>query len=179
MHSSRIRTTRTFTVCQSMVLGGVYLVPGGYLVLGSVPGTEGSVSAWSGGDLPVLGGVPAWFQGGVAAWSQGVYLPTIPHIDTFFLLSAHALRNCHGSLILKYIIDYLNQMNKCQKLKSEDIKKILYVVLNSMSKFIILNLCENNYLNLIDFVTNNKWATCILTVKKFNSSLILHCTHNL
>ena len=51
MHSSRMRTARASTVCRSLLLGGVYLVPEG-----GVPGP---------------GGVPAWSWGGVPPWSQG------------------------------------------------------------------------------------------------------------
>ena len=88
MHSSRMRTARAFTVCRSLLLGGVYL-----------PGPRGVYLPGLGGYLPglgrgctclvpggctclVWGGVPAWSwgvylvpEGGVPAWSRGVYLP--------------------------------------------------------------------------------------------------------
>ena len=36
MHSSRMGTGRSLTVCRSLLLGEVYLVPGGVLTLGDV-----------------------------------------------------------------------------------------------------------------------------------------------
>ena len=73
MHSSRMRTGRSLTVCYSYLPGGggVCLVPGGFSLAGgfSLPGGGGGVclvrgvlpgggSAWSGGVLPAWGGLP-------------------------------------------------------------------------------------------------------------------------
>ena len=94
-----MRTAHAFTICRSLLLGGVYLPGprGVYLVLGGctclVPGgctclvpvgctclVWGVYLVW-GGVYLVPGGVPAWSQGGVptwsggCTWSQGVYLP--------------------------------------------------------------------------------------------------------
>ena len=55
MHSSRMRTGRSLTVCWSLLPGGG----------GGLPGPGGS--AWSRGSAP-RGGVPGWSGG---AWSQG------------------------------------------------------------------------------------------------------------
>ena len=77
MHSSRMRTGRTWTVFQSLLFGGgvTCLVGGGYL-----PGPGRGVWSWGvsgpGGYLTGLGGclvrgVPSWSQGGVPTWSQG------------------------------------------------------------------------------------------------------------
>ena len=52
MHSSRMHTGRSLTVCCSLLPGGV--------------------SAWSGGCLPGLGGVCLVWGGMVSAWSGGV-----------------------------------------------------------------------------------------------------------
>ena len=81
MHSSRMRTGRSLTVCCSLLPGGgggggVCLVPGVCvcLVPGSLPGPggfslAGGVCLVPGGVLPG-GGVSAWSQG-VSAWSRG------------------------------------------------------------------------------------------------------------
>ena len=66
MHSSRMRTGRSLTVCCSVLPGGVLLGAGGYL-----PGPGGS--PWSGGGgFSLLGGSP-WSGGGVCL-VQGVLL---------------------------------------------------------------------------------------------------------
>ena len=87
MHSSRMRTGRSLTIFQSLLLRRVYLVPGG--------GTWSGGCTWSQG-VPDLGDVPGpgwggtwsgctWSQWGVpgpggctwswgCTWSQGVYL---------------------------------------------------------------------------------------------------------
>ena len=91
-----MRTARTFTICWSLLLGGVpgpggctclvggvYLPgPGGVYLPGpgGVPGPRGVYLPGPGGTCLVSGGVPAWSrwgtwsQGGVPAWSGG-YLP--------------------------------------------------------------------------------------------------------
>ena len=58
MHSSRMRTGRSLTVCCSLLPGGVL--------------PAGGVSAWSEGVLPA-GGVSVW-SGEGSAWSRGVSL---------------------------------------------------------------------------------------------------------
>ena len=86
MHSSRMRTGRSLTVCCS-------LLPGGWVSAwseggGCLPGPGGWVSAWSRGWVSAWsGGVSAWSGGclpgpgcvclvqGVSAWSGGVCLP--------------------------------------------------------------------------------------------------------
>ena len=77
MHSSRMRTGRSLTVCCSHLPGGV-----GSPCQGSLP--AGGVSAWSGGFLLGLGGCLPGLGGfsllgrlpgpGGSAWSRGVYL---------------------------------------------------------------------------------------------------------
>ena len=62
MHSSRMRTGRSLTVCCSLLPRGGVCLPGGF----SLPG---GVSAWSGGVLPARGCLPG--PGGVSAWSRG------------------------------------------------------------------------------------------------------------
>ena len=69
MHSSRMRTGRSLTVCCSVLPGGVLLGP-----RGGSPWSGGY--AWSGGVLPVQGGMPgpggfSLVQGGWSAWSWG------------------------------------------------------------------------------------------------------------
>ena len=98
MHSSRMRTGRSLTVCCSLLPGGVCLVRGGLPGPGGVSTWSGGVlpaqrgvclvpggyllgpggSAWSRGDvclvrgvLPAQGG-SAWSRGRVSAWSRGV-----------------------------------------------------------------------------------------------------------
>ena len=68
MHSSRMRTGRSLTVCCSLLSGrgDVCLVPGG-------------VSAWSWGGLPGPGGVSAWSGGWVCLVPGG--LPEDPPMD--------------------------------------------------------------------------------------------------
>ena len=92
MHSSRMRTGRSLTVCCSLLPGGVCLVRGVFPGWGGGLPVQGGVclfqggfsllggSAWSGvylvlGGLPGRGGLPgpggsAWSQGG-SAWSRG------------------------------------------------------------------------------------------------------------
>ena len=53
--------------------------------------------------------------------------------NIFFV--ADVIRNCYGSMILKYLIDYLKNCKKCDKLTNEEVKKMYYVVLNSISKY--------------------------------------------
>ena len=47
-------------------------------------------------------------------------------------------------MILKYLIDYLKECKKCDKLRDDEVKKMYYVVLNSMSKY-------NAYLEYVSF----------------------------
>ena len=69
MHSSRMRTGRSLTVCCSLLPGGVLLGLGGVSLPGGGSPCQVGVSAWSGGvSLP----------GGVSAWSQGGPLETPP-----------------------------------------------------------------------------------------------------
>ena len=92
MHSSRMRTGRSLTVCcGSSRRGGVCLVQGGSpwfrgvcLVQGGFSLVPGWGSAWSWGDLPgpggfflVPGGWSAWSRGG-SPWSWGGSLETPP-----------------------------------------------------------------------------------------------------
>ena len=85
MHSSRMRTGRSLTVCCSLLLPG----PGG----GCLLGPRGWWSAWSGGVVCLvpggclLGPGGGWSarsrgvsarSGGVSAWSRGIYLPPPP-----------------------------------------------------------------------------------------------------
>ena len=85
MHSSRMRTSRSLTVCCSLLPGGGVSAWSG----GGLPGPRGVsawswgggvVSAWSWGCLPGLGGVclvwgvSAWSQGGLPGWGGGVCL---------------------------------------------------------------------------------------------------------
>ena len=64
MHSSRMRTGRSLTICRSLLGGGVSLVPGGsswsrgspWSQVGP-PGPGGVSLVWGG--LPGLGGIPA------------------------------------------------------------------------------------------------------------------------
>ena len=91
MHSSRMRTGRSLTVCCSLLPGGgvsAWSWGGVCLVLGGCLPGLGGVSAWSWGCLPGPGGFPcpggsawsggrgvsAWSRKGVSAWSQGVCL---------------------------------------------------------------------------------------------------------
>ena len=79
MHSSRMPTGRSLTVCCRLLPGGgVCLVPGGVLPDGGVlPGPGGS--AWSqGGFCLVRAGVSAWSQGGVCLVPGGGSLETPP-----------------------------------------------------------------------------------------------------
>ena len=77
MHSSRMLTGRSLTVCCSLLpgggfslLGGVCLVPGGFsLVRGGVCLVPGGLPA-GGVYLPGPGGGSPW-SGGVSAWSWG------------------------------------------------------------------------------------------------------------
>ena len=61
MHSSRMRTGRSLTVCCSLVPGGVCLFRGvsGWSGGGLLGGGGGGVSAWSGGVCLLQGGLPA------------------------------------------------------------------------------------------------------------------------
>ena len=75
MHSSRMRTGRSLTVCRSLLKGGylvpvgvylvrgVYLVLGVYLVPGGVPGSEGCVWFW---------GVSVYDEDSIAVWHKHV-----------------------------------------------------------------------------------------------------------
>ena len=73
MHSSRMRTGRSLTVCCSLLPGGDLPGPGGFsLVWGGVPGPGGS--PWSGegwGVCLVLGGVFSLVPGGGALPAGG------------------------------------------------------------------------------------------------------------
>ena len=84
MHSSRMRTGRSLTVCCSLLPGGVLLGPGGVCLVrggfslpggGGLPGPEGfslvrgGVYLVRGGLLGPGGGSPCW--GVVSAWSLG------------------------------------------------------------------------------------------------------------
>ena len=77
MHSSRMRTARAFTVCWSLLPGGVPAWSGGVYLpgLGGVPG-PGGVPAWS------RGGVPAWSRGGAHVMLPGQVLPPFGQNDT-------------------------------------------------------------------------------------------------
>ena len=84
MHSSRMRTGRSLTVCCRLLPGGGgFSLPGGGF---SLPGgvlPAGGGSAWSRGGSPCQGEVSAWSRGGspcwgglpglegVSAWSRG------------------------------------------------------------------------------------------------------------
>ena len=59
MHSSRMRTGRSLTVCCSVLPGGVLLGPGGGVFLGL-------------GGSPWFGGGSPWSGGGGSPWSGGV-----------------------------------------------------------------------------------------------------------
>ena len=52
-----------------------------------------------------------------------------------FLISATALRNCHGRLILQYVIDYLTVCNKIILMEASDIWETFYCMLNAIGKF--------------------------------------------
>ena len=115
MHSSRMRTGRSLTVCCSLLPGGVCLVGGGCLPgPGGSPclvGGGGSPCQVPGGCLPGGGwgwGLPAWSGGGspcqvggvvLSAWSGGV-LPDwrsppvnrITHTCTNITLATTSLR---------------------------------------------------------------------------------------
>ena len=79
MHSSRMRTGRSLTICCSLLPGGgagVCLVPGGVLALGGgspcwggLPGLGGFSLA--GGVSLVWGGCLPGLEGGLSAWSGG------------------------------------------------------------------------------------------------------------
>ena len=82
MHSSRMRTGRSLTVCCSLLPGGGVSLPWGGLPAGgrgaspcwgggfSLPGGMGS--PWSlGGGSPCRGGSPCWGGGVVSPWSRG------------------------------------------------------------------------------------------------------------
>ena len=81
MHSSRMRTGRSLTVCYSLLPGGGVLPAGGVWGGGvsawlggfSLPGV-GGVCLAPGGCLPGLGGVSAW-SGGVLPAGGGGFLP--------------------------------------------------------------------------------------------------------
>ena len=68
MHSSRMRTGCSLTVCCSLLPGGEGVLPAG-----GVPG-PGGVSAWSRGVLLGPGGVSAWSGGGFSLVQAGVLL---------------------------------------------------------------------------------------------------------
>ena len=74
MHSSRMRTGRSLTICCSVLPGGVCLVWGVCLVPGGVCLVRGGgVCLVLGGCLPGPGG-SAWSGGRGSAWSRGVCL---------------------------------------------------------------------------------------------------------
>ena len=84
MHSSRMRTGRSLTVCRGLLPGGVYLVPEGVLSPGGCTYSQGGVSSPRGvwfQEVSVLGvgGVRVSALGGVSApggvpGAGGVYL---------------------------------------------------------------------------------------------------------
>ena len=83
MHSSRMRTGRSLTVCCSLLPGGVLLGPGGFsLVQGGLPGPGGGLPV-PGGFFLVLGGfslvwgvLPA--RGGVLPGPGGGWVCLVP-----------------------------------------------------------------------------------------------------
>ena len=93
MHSSRMRTGRSLTVCCSLLRGegGSSLAGGGVcLVWGGSPWSGGGVLLGPGGVFLGPGGVSAWSQGGfslvrggspcrgVSAWSRGGDFSLVP-----------------------------------------------------------------------------------------------------
>ena len=89
MHSSRMRTGRSLTVCWRLLPGG----GGGVSGPGGVSAWSGGVSAWPRGGLPgpgggslVPGGVSAWSGGGLPGtggvlWSRGGVCPACTEAD--------------------------------------------------------------------------------------------------
>ena len=118
MHSSRMRTGRSLTVCCSLLPGGeVCLVwgvsaPGGVCLVprGCLPGPGGpggvclvcgGVCLVRGGVCLVWGGLPGWgglLPGGVSAWSGGV-------VCSGGLVSQHALRQTPSNLWTEWMTD--------------------------------------------------------------------------
>ena len=89
MHSSRMRTGRSLTVCWSLLSGGV-LVRGGLLPEGS--GLGGVCSQGGSGPGRVSASGRVWSHGGV--WSRGVWSQggLVPGDLVMGVISQHALR---------------------------------------------------------------------------------------
>ena len=94
MHSSRMRTGRSFTVCCSLLPGGGS-GPGGCLVWGlSAPGGVCLVQGGSASGGCLLRGVCSGgclLQRGVCSWGGGVFIPACTEADTPPLVDRHTL----------------------------------------------------------------------------------------
>ena len=119
MHSSRMRTGRSLTVCCSLLPGGVSawsggVLPaggclpglGGFSLLGGLPG-PGGVSVWSGGVLPARGGV-CLVQGGLPGPGGGS--PEAPSPPVYRITDTYKNITLATTSLRPVIIDFCHKL---------------------------------------------------------------------